>query len=242
MNAVEIHLLLNHFPTVGFSIGIALFVASLFGRNDVLKRASLVILFLTAAMTIATYVSGSDAEQAIKEMPNVSEPLMNAHESAALVAFAFMQLTGFFAWLGLWSWRRIPRLPNWNAAIVLILAVVTFGLMARAANLGGDIRHPEIAESQTTQDAAPDPTPTIARAWGMYVEQHTWVWPTAETLHFVGLSMLFAVVLTIDLRMLGIGKGFLSFAGLHQLLPLGMLGFGLNLATGMLFFVATPHQ
>src|SRR5215510_13821207 len=32
MNSVEIHLLLNHFPTVGFSIGLGLFLVSLFGR------------------------------------------------------------------------------------------------------------------------------------------------------------------------------------------------------------------
>jgi len=34
----------------------------------------------------------------------------------------------------------------------------------------------------------------------------------------------------------------LSYSALRQLLPLGMLGFTLNLATGMMFFVATPEQ
>ena len=72
-----------------------------------------------------------------------------------------------------------------------------------------------------------------------YVEDHNWVWPTAEILHYVGLCLLFVVVLVVDLRMLGLGKR-LSFEGLYQLLPLGMLGFTLNLATGMMFFVATP--
>jgi uncharacterized membrane-anchored protein len=42
--------------------------------------------------------------------------------------------------------------------------------------------------------------------------------------------------------MLGIGKTVLSAAALPQLLPLGMLGFALNLVTGMMFFVATPEQ
>ena len=42
--------------------------------------------------------------------------------------------------------------------------------------------------------------------------------------------------------MLGLGKGFLSFAALYQLLPLGMLGFSINLATGLMFLVATPQQ
>ena len=61
-------------------------------------------------------------------------------------------------------------------------------------------------------------------------------------LHFIGLCFLFGVVLIVNLRMLGIGKTMLSFAALHQLLPLGMLGFALNLTTGMVFFIAAPQQ
>src|SRR4030095_9478493 len=34
----------------------------------------------------------------------------------------------------------------------------------------------------------------------------------------------------------------LGFAAVYQLIPLGMLGFVLNLITGMMFFVATPEQ
>ena len=33
-----------------------------------------------------------------------------------------------------------------------------------------------------------------------------------------------------------------SFAAVHRLLPWGMLGFGLNLLTGMLYFIAAPEQ
>lgn len=48
--------------------------------------------------------------------------------------------------------------------------------------------------------------------------------------------------MTLDLRMLGLGRSTISFDALYQLLPLGMLGFLLNLITGMMFFVATPKQ
>jgi len=34
----------------------------------------------------------------------------------------------------------------------------------------------------------------------------------------------------------------LSFASLHRLLPWGILGFSLNLITGMLFFIAAANQ
>ena len=33
-----------------------------------------------------------------------------------------------------------------------------------------------------------------------------WVWPTAEIVHFIGLSMLLGTMLVIDLRLLGCFK------------------------------------
>jgi uncharacterized membrane protein len=239
MNAAQIHLLLNHFPTVAFSIGIALFVIALLGKRNELIRPSLVIFFLSAAFTIATYVSGSEAQGLIKDSPGVSMPAISAHETAAFIGFTFMQATGFFAWIGLWLWRKRSRVAGWNLAVILLLSATTFGLMARAANIGGDIRHSEIRIAPDGEEG--DSEATMLRTWGHYVENNNWVWPTAETLHFVGLCLLFGVVLAVDLRMLGMGKS-LPFAALYQLLPLGMLGFTLNLVTGMMFFVATPQQ
>ena len=238
MNLSHIHLILNHFPVIGFGIGLGLFLVSLFGRSDYLKRVSLVIFFIAAAWTIATYVSGNDARQSLTDAPGVSPALIAAHESAALVAFAFMQATGFFSWLGLWLRRQRSHVPTWILAVLLVLSITTFGFMARASNMGGEIMHAEIHDGPSPEGDGPQ---TIAQSFGAYVEQRSWVWPTSETLHFIGLSLLIGVVLTLDLRILGIGKS-LSFAALYQLLPLGMLGFTLNLVTGMVFFVATPHQ
>jgi len=240
MNPAHVHLLLNHFPTIGFAIGLVLFVMALLLGKVGLRRICLVIFFLTAALTIATYVSGNDARELLKESPNVSDPLMQAHESAALGAFVFMQVTGFLSWIGLWIGERPSRFARWNVRFVLIFAVFSFVLMSRAAYMGGAIPHPETGAAETIP--VDSGTPTLPREWGVFVQDHSWVWPACETLHFVGLSLLFGVVLVLNLRLLGIGRGLLSSAALSQLLPLGMLGFALNLVTGMMFFVATPEQ
>ena len=59
-----------------------------------------------------------------------------------------MEITGFFAWLALWRMRRIGRLTNGLTYTVLVLTVLTVAAVARAANIGGDIRHPEIEGGQ----------------------------------------------------------------------------------------------
>jgi uncharacterized membrane protein len=237
MNLAHVHLLLNHFPTIGFGIALALYLVALIGKKDDLHRASLVILFLIAAVAIPTYMSGNAAEEVLKANSDVT-PLIRAHEDAALEGFVIMEITGFLAWLALWQYRLLRRAPGWSTPVILLLAVISFGLMARAANLGGEIRHPEIV---TPAETAASGSAGMARDLGMFVTGHTWVWPSCETLHFVGLSVLFTTVLIVDLRMLGLGKK-IPFSALYQLLPLGMLGFGLNLLTGMFFFIGAPQQ
>jgi len=76
---------------------------------------------------------------------------------------------------------------------------------------------------------------------GSFVTDTRWMWPTCETLHFIGLSLLMGVAFLVDLRVLGVVKG-VSFASLHRLLPWAALGFGVNVITGMLFFVGIPGQ
>jgi uncharacterized membrane protein len=74
-----------------------------------------------------------------------------------------------------------------------------------------------------------------------FVMQHAWVWPAAETLHFVGLSMLIGTIGAIDLRLLGLAKR-VPFAPLHRLLPWGISGFGICLGTGIVFFTGQSSQ
>jgi len=239
MNLAHIHLLLNHFPTVGFAIGLGLLVLAITSKKDELKRASLVVVFLVALITIPTYLSGNAAQSALQERTDLSQAAIRAHEGAAFWGYLFMEITGFIAWLGLWYFRIVKRVANWNVAAVFVLGVLTFSVMTRAANLGGEIRHPEIQSAGALADNAN--VPDIAKSIGLFVNGHSWVWPTCETLHFIGLSLLFTVVLIVDLRLLGMAKKF-SFAALYQLLPLGILGFSMNLVTGMLFFIASPEQ
>jgi hypothetical protein len=237
MDLTHIHLLLNHFPTIGNIIGGGLFVLALITRSDDLKRASLVVLLGISLIAIPTYMSGNGAQEAIKALPGVSKSLIETHEGAALEAIAFMQVTGAFAWLGLWQFRRLARIPAWNLAVILVLTLVSLGLTARAANIGGEIRHAEIRAGQETATPEGD----LARRVGSFVTETPWMWPTCETLHFIGLTLLMGVVLLVDLRVLGVLPG-VSFASLHRLLPWAAFGFGVNVVTGILFFVGNPGQ
>ncbi|MEX0962710.1 MAG: hypothetical protein WDZ52_01530 [Pseudohongiellaceae bacterium] len=68
-----------------------------------------------------------------------------------------------------------------------------------------------------------------------------WLWPVLEISHFIGLSLLLGGLLVIDLRMAGHFRAF-DPAAAHKLLPFVLLGFGINLVTGILFFYGDPMR
>lgn len=63
--------------------------------------------------------------------------------------------------------------------------------------------------------------------------------PTCETLHFIGLSLLFGSLLLVDLRAMGFFKE-MPLIALHRLVPLALAGFAINLFTGLLFIAYDP--
>jgi hypothetical protein len=73
------------------------------------------------------------------------------------------------------------------------------------------------------------------------VTHYSWIWPACETLHFVGLALLIGNVGVLDLRMLGAAKR-LPVAPLARLVRWGVLGFVINVLTGIVFFVGAPSQ
>jgi uncharacterized membrane protein len=111
--------------------------------------------------------------------------------------------------------------------------------MAGTATMGGEIRHPEMMP----EGSAPTAGPTwISAAWVQsLVTDHTWLWPSLEALHFIGLWLLFGVVLLVNLRMLGMLKP-VPFSALHRMLPWAVLGLGINILSGMMWVIATPEQ
>ena len=245
MTWAHLHMLLNHVPTVGTGLAILLLAIAFIRRSDDLRRVGLEAFFVIALTTVPVYMSGLAAQEEIQKLPGISNQLIEAHEDAAALSFALMLVTGLVAWVSLWQQRRKPGTGFTTSKAVLVLSVVTLAITARAANVGGEIRHPEMVVSSVPQPDAvavgAGPVWLSANMIGKMMGDLTWLWPASETLHFIGMWLLFGVVLIVNLRMLGIMKS-VSFADVHRLLPWAALGFALSTVTGMLFVSAAPEQ
>jgi hypothetical protein len=237
-NLAHLHLLLNHVPTVGAVVALGLLIVAFIRRDEPLKLVGLEVLFAIAVLTLPVYMTGVAAFQKLRNQPGISDTTIHLHQDVALFGFIWMEFAGFIGWVALWQARRRGRAAAGMVAAATALTIVALVVMSRAANLGGDIRHPEIGGAVAT---AIDPTEFFASKISYVMVNSSWVWPASETVHFLGLSLTFGVLLAVNLRILGVMKQ-VPFEDVHRLLPWGMLGFGANLITGMLFFVGQPKQ
>ena len=238
VNLTHLHLLLNHVPTVGAVVALGLLIVAYIRRDEPLKLVGLELLFAIAVLTLPVYMTGVGAFQTLRNQPGISDTAVHLHQDVALFGFIWLEFAGFIGWVALWQARRRGRAAPGMVAAATALAIVALVVMSRAANLGGDIRHPEIGGAVAT---AIDPAEFLASKISNVMVNSSWVWPASETVHFLGLSLTFGVLLAVNLRILGVMRQ-VPFSDVHRLLPWGMLGFGANLITGMLFFIGQPNQ
>ena len=92
-NAPHWHLFLNHFPSIGTVIALALLLTSLYLKSEELKRTSLVLFVLMALCAIPTYITGAATAWAIGGVDGISMDMIAVHQDAALLAFVAMGLT-----------------------------------------------------------------------------------------------------------------------------------------------------
>ena len=106
MSLAHLHLIMNHVPTVGSVVALALLILGYARRNEHLKHVGLELLFVIAVLTLPVYVSGVAAHRELREVKEVSDDAIRIHQDVALFGFAWMEFAGFIAWLALWQWRR----------------------------------------------------------------------------------------------------------------------------------------
>ncbi|GIV57120.1 MAG: hypothetical protein KatS3mg042_0033 [Rhodothermaceae bacterium] len=153
MNAAHLHLLVNHLPLFGILFGLPLLAFGWWRGRDGLVRLALVFFVVAGLGATAAYFSGEEAEEIVEHLAGVSHDAIEAHEDAAYYAFLSAIVLGVLSLGGLLAFRQ--DFPRWAAGVLAVLALGVFVLMARANNLGGQIRHPEIRDEPTA--ASPPP-------------------------------------------------------------------------------------
>src|SRR6266850_3149408 len=220
------HMILNHFPTVGWVMALTFYVIALVANNDALKRAGLAVFVILAIVGVPTYVTGAAAMWAltVPPIPEISKAVINAHRDMALWTLFGLGFTGAASWFELWRYRYFGRFSNTSLYWVLAFAIITLGIMAETGHRGGQINHPEI---RVATDILPtDPKAGVSAAVEILINNVIWFVPW-QTVHFFGFCLIFGTALAVVLRVLGFWKS-VPFSAVHRLFPLGFLGVMMN--------------
>jgi hypothetical protein len=76
---------------------------------------------------------------------------------------------------------------------------------------------------------------------GQLMRDSNWLFPAAEILHFIGLCLLIGSLIVVDLRLIGFLKH-MTFEAIYKFLPVSLLGFAINMSTGVLFCFSNPFR
>ena len=75
----------------------------------------------------------------------------------------------------------------------------------------------------------------------VFLRDIKWMWPVCETIHFIGLAMVIGVAGFFDLRLLGLFNR-IPIQACKEFMPWAMVGFALNLISGLIFLTIFPGQ
>ena len=152
MNQAHLHLIVNHLPIMGSLFALVLLGVGLLRRNTILTQAGLVAVLAAGLLCLLPQLTGEGAAKIIQDQPRVSRALIQNHAAAAEQGFWALEgaaALGLFGLLLLKNNSPKGRLLAW---LTLATVALSFGLLARAGNLGGQIRHTEIREGFGTPD------------------------------------------------------------------------------------------
>ena len=142
MNAAHLHLATNHFPVVGLFIGLGFLAIALWRGSAEFIRFCLGYFVFLGVITVAVHLTGEPAEEFVEHLPTISETAIERHEDAAVAGLIAVELVAGLSLIGLFV-GRLGRSRTYGFLLfgAVLLACI---LMARTANLGGRIHHPEI--------------------------------------------------------------------------------------------------
>ncbi|MBP9674168.1 MAG: hypothetical protein KBD63_03665 [Bacteriovoracaceae bacterium] len=155
MNAIHLHLILNHFPTIGMIFAIILMTVAFIAKKEFLKKTALFTIIASSLFIVPVYLTGERAEDLLEERENSEEShlFIEKHEEAVELAIWLVGLTALLALttLGV-ALSKQKEVSQIFLMITYLFTFATAGVLARASYLGGMISHTELRVSEFNDD------------------------------------------------------------------------------------------
>src|SRR6476469_9737154 len=81
-----------------------------------------------------------------------------------------------------------------------------------------------------------------ATGLGRFMRDALWAYPVTESIHIIGLGLLFGSIAIVDLRLIGAGRSVPAAALVRYAVPWSLLGFALAAMSGLMMFTAHASE
>lgn len=152
MNAVHLHLLLNHLPILAVIFGLMVMISGFILKNSTIKYVALAFFILAAIIVVPANQTGESAEDAVEKIPGMSHQIIEEHEEATKPFFIGTLILGALAILTAWLERKKKAFALKLYIPLCIVASVLSFLAVRAGNSGGQIRRPDLRTGANTTE------------------------------------------------------------------------------------------
>lgn len=152
MDPTRVHLFITHLPVFGLFLG---FLALLYGairKDRQVKMVSLFIIIIATIGALIAFQTGEDAEETVEHIAGVTHDAIEEHEESAEITILFFYGLGVLSAIGLYLEMKIKKYASQVSLAILAFTALTFFFVAQTANLGGKIRHTEIAGETVNPD------------------------------------------------------------------------------------------
>jgi uncharacterized membrane protein len=134
MSAVHLHLMLNHFPIVGFLIIFFIFLYGIYRKNEEIKVVSLWFLIFLSIITIIVYFSGHRAYELLENQ--LDSQYLETHEELGKWTFILSIVLLLSSIISI-----IIKKFRFFVFTILLLTIISSTI---TGFYGGQIRHDEI--------------------------------------------------------------------------------------------------
>ncbi|MEI8098566.1 MAG: hypothetical protein WCG74_07010 [Sediminibacterium sp.] len=145
MNQTHIHLLITHLPIFGSMIGAFVLLYGIWSSSIQTKIASYLVLIISSLGAIVSYLTGEAAEETVEEIQGITKTIIEQHADFAVFAIIGLSVLGAMSIIGLILVSLKSSYEKAVSTLILLIALVSFAIVARTGYLGGQIRHTEIS-------------------------------------------------------------------------------------------------
>ncbi|HWV65950.1 hypothetical protein [Chitinophaga sp.] len=116
----------------------------MYTRSYHTKMAAYALLLIAAVGCIIAFSTGETAKETVENLPGITRSIIEEHEEFAKITLIATLILGGADLAGVYiTWKK-PKFTKVISIIVVILALICFGMTSWTGYLGGRIRHTEI--------------------------------------------------------------------------------------------------